>query len=148
MTPPRFLPPHYFVLSLILMIGLSFLDAVDLLPQPWPWVGVVPIIIGIALAAQGSRLFSRAGTNIVPFTESTALVTGGVFSFSRNPMYSGMMLALIGTALLLNGILAWLVIIPFFAIIRGYFIKNEEILMEQSFGEEYASYKATVRRWL
>lgn len=148
MTPPKILPPHYFVLSLILMIGLSFVDSAEPLPPPWRWVGVIPVVTGVWLAAQGSRLFSRAGTNIVPFTESTALVTTGVFSFSRNPMYSGMVLALAGTALLLNAILPWLVIVPFFAIIRGYFIRHEESLMEEAFGEEYLRYKASVRRWL
>lgn len=148
MTPPKLLPPHYFVLSLILMFGLDQLDDSTLLAQPWPWIGLVPIAAGICLAALGARLFSRAGTNIVPFTESTALVTEGVFSASRNPMYSGMMLALIGLALILNGMLAWLVIVAFFAVIRLFFIKNEEALMEETFGKDYVEYKNAVRRWL
>ncbi|MEJ2089429.1 MAG: isoprenylcysteine carboxylmethyltransferase family protein [Gammaproteobacteria bacterium] len=148
MTPPRILPPHYFLLSLIGMIGLGLVDPTALLAPPWRWIGVLPVAAGIGLAIQGSRLFSKAGTNIVPFSESTALVTSGVFSLSRNPMYSGMMLVLIGTALLLNGTLPWLVIVPFFAIIRGYFIRHEEALMEQTFGEEYLTYKSLVRRWL
>lgn len=148
MTPPKILPPHYFVLSLILMIGLSLVDPTDPLPPPWRWIGVIPLAVGVWLAAHGSRLFSKAGTNIVPFTESTALVTTGVFSFSRNPMYGGMMLALVGTALLLNAILPWIAIVPFFGIIRGYFIQREEALMEETFGEEYLRYKASVRRWI
>jgi len=148
MTPPKILPPHYFLFSLIGMVALGLVDTTVILPAPWQWTGGLPILVGIWLAAQGSRGFSRAGTGIVPFSESTALVTDGVFSFSRNPMYTGMVLALIGTAVLLNGFLAWLVIVPFLAVIRLYFISNEEQLMEQTFGEQYLSYKSAVRRWL
>jgi len=148
MTPPKILPPHYFLLSLALMIGLGLLDQSDLLPAPWPYVGLAPWVLGLWLALQGSRRFAKAGTNIVPFTESTALVTDGVFAVSRNPMYVGMILGLVGTALLLNGWLAWLVIVPFVAIIRGYFINNEERLMAETFGAAYATYSASVRRWI
>ena len=148
MKPPKVLPPHYFLLSLALIIGIGLLDTSVMLPEPWRFAGLVPIAAGIWLAVQGSRLFARAGTNIVPFTESTTLVTDGVFSFSRNPMYTGMILALAGTTLLLNGWLAWLVVVLFFAIIRVFFIRNEEQLMEQTFGEQYLAYQASVRRWI
>ncbi len=148
MTPPKILPPHYFVLSLVLIIGIGFLEGGNLLPSPWPYIGALPILIGVLIAAQGSRLFSEAGTNIVPFTESSALVTSGVFSLSRNPMYTGMVLALAGTALIMNGFYAWLVVVAFTALIRNLFIRTEEGLMEQTFGEDYLAYKARVRRWV
>ena len=148
MTPPKILPPHYFVLSLALIIGIGVLEGGNLLPSPWQYLGVLPIVIGVLIATQGSRLFAKAGTNIIPFTESSALVTTGVFAYSRNPMYTGMVLALAGTALIMNGLLAWLVLIAFTAIIRTMFIRNEEVLMEQTFGEDYLAYKADVRRWL
>ena len=120
----------------------------SLLPAPWPYLGLLPVVIGVVVAAQGSRLFTRAGTNIIPFTESSALVTTGVFSFSRNPMYTGMVLALAGTALIMNGLFAWLVVIAFTALIRGFFIRTEERLMEETFGADYLAYKASVRRWI
>ena len=148
MTPPKILPPHYFALSLLLIIGIGLLEGGSLLPSPWPYLGALPIIAGVLIASQGSRLFSKAGTNIIPFTESSALVTSGVFSISRNPMYTGMVLALAGTALIMNGLYAWLVVIAFTAIIRGIFIRTEEVLMEQTFGAEYLAYKGRVRRWI
>ncbi|TNF87017.1 MAG: isoprenylcysteine carboxylmethyltransferase family protein [Gammaproteobacteria bacterium] len=148
MTPPRVLPPHYFVLSLVLIIGIGILEEGSLLPSPWQYLGLLPVLVGVVMAVQGSRLFDRAGTNIIPFTESSALVTSGVFSISRNPMYTGMVLALAGTALIMNGLLAWLVVIAFTALIRGFFIRTEERLMEKTFGEEYLAYKASVRRWI
>ena len=148
MTPPKILPPHYFVLSLVLMIGLGFLDAGQPLAAPWPWLGLLPLAAGIWLAVQGSRLFARADTNIIPFSKSNSLVTEGVFAFSRNPMYSGMLLALAGVAVLLNSALAALVIIPFYLVIRYFFIRHEEKLMEATFGDEYMDYRNRVRRWV
>lgn len=148
MTPPRILPPHYFVLALVLMIGLGFVPAGSLLPTPWNLAGVPAIGLGVALAIWGSRLFAKAGTNIVPFTQSTALVTSGAFAFSRNPMYSGMILTLAGTALLLNNLLCWVALLPFVLIIQLGFVRHEEKLMEQTFGQAYLDYKTRVRRWV
>ena len=148
MAPPKVLPPHYFVLSLILIIGIGLLEGGSLVPTPWQYLGALPVLIGVAIAAQGSRLFARAGTNLIPFTESTALVTTGVFAYSRNPMYTGMVLTLAGTALIMNGWSPWLVVVLFTAIIRGFFIRTEEKLMEQTFGEAYVDYRNRVRRWI
>lgn len=148
MTPPKILPPHYFVAALVAMIGLGFTTAGSLLPAPWFLLGILPIVLGVGLAVWGSRLFAQAGTSIIPFTESTALVTSGAFVYSRNPMYTGMILALAGTALLLNNPLCWLVLIPFVLIIQLGFVRHEEKLMTQTFGQAYLDYKETVRRWI
>lgn len=148
MTPPKILPPHYFLLALVSIVGAGYLEGGSVLPAPWPLLGVIPIVLGVLLAILGSRQFARAGTNIIPFSESTALVTDGVFSRSRNPMYTGMVLALAGTALIMNGVIPWLVVVLFVAIIRGYFIRHEEALMTQTFGQAYLDYKARVRRWI
>ena len=148
MTPPKILPPHYFVLSLALMIGLGTVDQTVVLSPPWQYAGLVLWAHGLWLGVQGSRRFAKEGTNIIPFTESTTLVTEGVFALSRNPMYTGFILALAGTAIILNGWVAWIVLLPFIAIIRGYFIKNEERLMTETFGDAYLAYCARVRRWV
>lgn len=147
-TPPKILPPHYFVVALLAMIVIGFTTAGSLLPAPWFLLGILPIGLGIGLAVWGSRLFAEAGTNIIPFTESTALVTSGAFAFTRNPMYSGMILTLAGTALLLNNPLCWLVLIPFVLILQFGFVRHEEKLMAQTFGQAYLDYRAKVRRWL
>lgn len=148
MTPPKLLPPHYFALAVIAIAALGILDTTSLLPGSWYLIGIIPIAIGAALALWGSKLFATAGTNIIPFTESTTLVTSGAFSFSRNPMYLGMNLALIGLSLLLNAIMPWLVVVGFALLLRHRFVKVEEQLMEATFGEDYLNYKARVRRWI
>ena len=100
MTPRRINPPHYFLLSLLAMVLLARLPGASWPPGPWRFAGLVPLAAGLVIAFAASRRFARVGTNIVPLTRSSALVTDGPFTFSRNPMYLGMLLALCGVALL------------------------------------------------
>jgi protein-S-isoprenylcysteine O-methyltransferase Ste14 len=93
-------------------------------------------------------LFRRARTGVVPFSEATTLVTGGPYRFTRNPMYLGMAGILVGTAIWLGSVTPWLVLPAFMAIIVERFIAPEEAMLERTFGEHYARYRAAVRRWL
>lgn len=148
MTPRKINPPHYFLLALVVMAGLRMLVEGRAILGPYAWIGGVPIVAGLVIAILASRQFSRAGTNIVPLTRSTALVEDGMFAWSRNPMYLGLTLVLVGTALLLDRALPWLVVPVFVAILRLRFIRHEERLMEETFGAAYVAYKGRVRRWI
>jgi protein-S-isoprenylcysteine O-methyltransferase Ste14 len=148
MTPRRINPPHYFLISLVAMLVLSRLPGALLLPGRWNWLGLVPIVAGIALAVRASQLFARAGTNIVPLTQSSALVIDGPFARTRNPMYLGMLLALTGLAIVLDSAWPWLVLPVFYAVIRLRFVRHEERLMEATFGDAYRAYRSRVRRFI
>jgi protein-S-isoprenylcysteine O-methyltransferase Ste14 len=148
MTPRRINPPHYFLLAIIAMGALSVLPGPSVLADPWRWLGVVPVVLGIALAVVASQQFARAGTNIMPLSKSTALVTSGAFAFTRNPMYVGMILVLAGIALMLASAWPWLVPPAFLALLYLRFIRHEEVLMEATFGDEYRAYCAKVRRFI
>ncbi len=71
-----------------------------------------------------------------------------MFARSRNPMYLGMVLTLAGVAWVLNAALPWFVVVAFVAIIRLHFIRHEEVLMAETFGDQYLQYKRQVRRWM
>ena len=148
MTTPRLLPPHYFLASVVLIAGLALPTNSALFPGWVQWLAIVPMLAGLGIAVRASRQFSAADTNIVPFSESTALVTDGTFAFSRNPMYLGMMLFLTGAAAATNEPLPWLVVALFFLVIHFRFILNEEKHMTAAFGDVYRRYARTVRRWL
>ena len=148
MTPRRINPPHYFLVALIAMALLRLVPAEPLLAGVWPWLGALPIVAGVALAVWASQQFARAGTSIVPLTPSSALVTSGAFALSRNPMYFGMTLALIGVGLLFNRAWPWLVPPVFVMVLTLRFIRHEEKLMEASFGDVYRAYRARVRRFI
>ena len=109
--------------------------------------GVTLIVIGVAIVLWAGFLFNRAKTGIVPFSPATYLVLGGPYLYTRNPMYVGMALALLGAAVFLAS-LAPLFVLPLFVlIINNRFILAEEAMLEEAFGEAYREYKARVRRW-
>ena len=92
--------------------------------------------------------FDAAGTPVMPFSESTAVVDTGLFRFSRNPIYLAMVLALTSIGVIIGDLLPLIVIPAFVLIIQTLFIHHEERVLEQRFGEAYRAYKSRVRRWL
>jgi protein-S-isoprenylcysteine O-methyltransferase Ste14 len=145
----KVIPPVYLVVALLVMAALHFLVPVArFIEPPYSYLGAIPIVGGIVMAATASSAFRRAGTPVLPFERSTALVTTGLYRVTRNPMYFGMLLILAGVALV-SGSLSTLLPIPVFAwAIQRNFIVGEERFLEEIFGAQYLNYKRQVRRWL
>ena len=145
----KILPLVWLLVTLAGMLLLHvYLPLARYLHAPWSWAGLGPLCLGVGLAATSARSFRKAGTGLIPFDEATALVTSGFFRYTRNPMYLGMVLSLLGTSMLL-GSLATLLPVPVFAwVIQRNFILGEERFMAEAFGDEYRAYKRRVRRWV
>jgi protein-S-isoprenylcysteine O-methyltransferase Ste14 len=111
-------------------------------------VGGVCIIIGLWLLVSAGGLFTRAKTGVIPFRNVSALVTDGVYRFTRNPMYLGMSLVLLGCAVTVGASLALLVPPLFAIIIEWRFIRPEEAMLRDIFPEQFATYCGRVRRWI
>jgi protein-S-isoprenylcysteine O-methyltransferase Ste14 len=93
-------------------------------------------------------MFVKADTGLLPFEEATALVTGGIFRFTRNPMYLGMFMMVFGAGFLMGSVGALIPLLIFMLIIRFNFVAGEEHFMEAAFGQQYLDYKSKVRRWI
>jgi protein-S-isoprenylcysteine O-methyltransferase Ste14 len=147
---PRILvPPVWFLLAGCVMIVLHHsAPGMRLVPQALGWLGFVPVAIGVTLALSGARLFRRAGTAIEPWGTPSALVVEGPYRFSRNPMYLGLALSLLGLAVWLGTLTPFLVIPLFVWLITVLFIRPEEQRLEDRFGSRYLAYKARVHRWV
>ena len=144
----KIIPPVYLLASLILMFVLDrYLPVHKIITSPFHYSGILVGIFGLVLAANGVFSFKRAGTAIKPFETSTILVTDGLYQHTRNPMYLGLVILLIGVASYLGSLTPYLVIPVFFLIIQQCFIKHEEPFLENIFGQEYLDYKNDVRRW-
>jgi len=110
----------------------------------------VLVTIGAAVAIGGVMSFRRARTTVNPLKPETsaALVSTGVYSFTRNPMYLGMALALLAWAVYLSSIWSLLGPLLFALYITRFQIVPEERVLDRLFGASFAAYKARVRRWL
>ena len=145
----RVYPPVYFFLGLLLMTaGHFWLPLASLIDSPLAYVGVPPILVGVGLLVWCNQLFRRADTTIKPFERSSALVTHGPFGFSRNPIYLGMVLTLLGAAVLFGTLSPFLIVPVFVVLIQSQFIRAEEAMLAEAFGSEYADYQKRVRRWI
>jgi protein-S-isoprenylcysteine O-methyltransferase Ste14 len=147
-------PPIVMILSAILAWFVSqtewgFLQQQVLMLENLFWP-VSFVIAGISLALAGVKEFNKQKTTINPLdpSQSSSLVTSGIYQFTRNPMYLGMLLVLLGWADLLDTILAYSGAMTFFVYMSVFQIKPEEEMMKQKFGEDFLQYCKNVRRWL
>ncbi len=152
--PRKIIPPAYLLTSLLLMFILDrYLPVQNIISSTFDYpdfnyMATFVRLCGFALTASSALYFKKSATAIRPFETSTALVKGGPYRFTRNPMYLGMVLILIGTAIYLGSLTPWFVIPVFFLIIQECFIKHEEPFLKNIFGKEYQDYKCKVRRWI
>lgn len=145
----RIVPPVYFLVAVLSMAGLNyFAPLLTILSAPITYLGVGLIIIGLVIVIWPAAAFGKAGTPIKPFEHSTHLVTGGMYRITRNPMYLGMAVVLLGIAVLFGTASPFAVIPAFAWLIQTVFVKREERLLETIFANDYLDYKRRVRRWL
>lgn len=142
-------PPVWLLLGLISVFSLNEMyPVVRFTSLLFQVVGGVVIVVGLLLLVTANGLFVRAGTEVIPFREVSALVTTGIYRLTRNPMYLGMAAVLLGCALTVGVVSALLVPVAFVVIIELRFVRPEEQMLRQLFPEEYAAYCQRVRRWL
>jgi protein-S-isoprenylcysteine O-methyltransferase Ste14 len=127
----RFVPLRHFGLdrSLLVILGLTLVAA------------------GILLGVSAVGLFRRSDTTPEPWTSTTAIVTTGVYRYTRNPMYLGMASIYAGLAAVADSPLALILLPAVLLIIQSQVIAREESYLAAKFGDVYLDYKRRVRRW-
>jgi protein-S-isoprenylcysteine O-methyltransferase Ste14 len=118
-----------------------------------PWRSAFALIfctVGFAIVLAGALAFRRAKTTVNPLTPeaTTAMVTSGIYRFTRNPMYLGFLLVLVGWAMYLSNVLAF-ALLPLFVLYMNRFqIVPEERALGVKFSDAFTAYKCSVRRWV
>jgi len=143
------MPITYLLAAILLMLAMHFLLPVaSCIPPLWNLLGILPVAVGVAINLAADGAFRNAGTAVKPFEESSVLVTDGVFRVTRNPMYLGFVLILIGLAVLLGSLTPYPVVIAFAVLVDRMFITVEERMLAEKFGLDWKIYKLSTRRWL
>lgn len=105
-------------------------------------------IAGFCLALWGERTFVHAGTELMPASATNSkLVTNGPFRYTRNPMYSGLLLVTFAVALYFGTWPFYAAVVLLFVLIQMAFIPFEEAKMERQYGAAFRQYKSRTRRW-
>lgn len=142
-------PPVWLLLGLISIFAFNEMyPMIRFTSLVFQVLGGVVIVVGLLLLVTANGLFVRAGTDVIPFRKVSTLVTTGIYRFTRNPMYLGMVAVLLGCALTVGVVPALLVPVAFAVIVEARFIRPEEQMLRELFPEEYPAYCQRVRRWL
>lgn len=142
-------PPLLFGSTLLLALLLRFLFPTPLLAYPVNLIiGVPLIVVGMLTLRQCFGYMRRARTTIHPAGSTTAIVSTGLYRYTRNPMYLSLTLIYLGVCVAANAYWGLLLLIPLLVVVQKGIIEREERYLERKFGEEYLRYKQQVRRWL
>jgi protein-S-isoprenylcysteine O-methyltransferase Ste14 len=145
------MPPAVFFSCLVFGGVLAFISPIE-----FPFFSFsVRIIIGLAIGASGFAFmmlahekFKKVGTQVPTNQPASELVISGVYRFSRNPMYMGMVSFLFGIGICAGSLWLGAAALPLIGCLAFYVVPREEAYMERAFGSKYLDYCKKVRRWL
>jgi len=143
-------PPLAWGLAVIAGLALNWFTPLPFLPVDLPagWLGTMVFVLALALAAWAIATITRAGSSVPTNQPTTTIVESGPYRFTRNPIYLGMLLSLIGLAIAFDNFWLLMMLVPFAIVIRYGVVAREEAYLERKFGEVYRGYRSRVRRWL
>jgi protein-S-isoprenylcysteine O-methyltransferase Ste14 len=144
-------PPLIPLSALVVGVVLNFLMPLALLAHVLFLgrivAGAIAFTAGIGMVIGANRIFQRLGTNVAPSQPTLALATKGIFTWTRNPMYLGGSLALLGIGI--GFALDWVILLLVMSLPLVHYgiILREEAYLEGKFGDEYRRYKTNVPRY-
>jgi protein-S-isoprenylcysteine O-methyltransferase Ste14 len=148
LTTMKIHPPLLAGVLVLVTLALHFM-----LPEErtvgWEQViGLLLVAVGAGLSSFAAAIFQAHEATRKPWGEPTKFVVQAPFTWTRNPMYLGLVSALLGLAIFFGSIAMLLAPAVFFAVIDRILIPREEETMERIFGQDYVAYKDRVRRWI
>ena len=143
-------PPIAWALAVLAGLTLQWVVSLPFMPASVPagWVGGMVFVLALALFAWAIATITRAGSNVPTNLPTTTIVETGPYRFTRNPIYLGMFLGLVGLAIAFDSLWLLVMLVPFTLAIRSGVVAREEAYLERKFGDAYRQYRARVRRWL
>ena len=143
-------PPLAWGLAVIAGLALNWLVPLSFLPAHLPagWLGAMVFVLALALLAWAIVTVTRAGSNVPTYQPTISIVESGPYRFTRNPIYLGMFLGLIGLAIAFDNLWLLMMLVPFALVIRYGVVAREEYYLARKFGDAYRGYCSRVRRWL
>ena len=144
-----YLADMYFLVAFMYLTDVSIFSFEFAISLRMEVVGIL-VVFGATVALAGVINFRIHHTTMDPrFPDQTSnLVTGGVYRFTRNPMYFGFLFILLGWSVWLSNYIAVIMVVPYVFYITRFQIIPEERFIEEQFGDEYQEYKSRVRRWI
>ncbi len=147
------LPPFIFLGFFVIGFILHYFFRLFLVESPrldsiLNIIGIALIIVSLLFPVYAFKALEKSKTTHKVSKPTTAIVSVGIFRYSRNPIYLSGFILFIGISFITNSLIMLILIIPLFFVIREGVVKREEKYLEWKFGEEYLDYKKQVGRWI
>ncbi|MFQ5820459.1 MAG: methyltransferase family protein [Candidatus Heimdallarchaeota archaeon] len=144
-------PFYIFDISTQIFVDIFTFPA-DIIPHPYNLVGILFIPVGMLLVIWANYALLHIGKiglrDREPMQRPSNLVLVGPYRFTRNPIYLGCLLMLLGLVIVWSSVVTAFFLILVYIVFRYVFIKREETILEEEFGDEYRDFKKRVRRWV
>ena len=144
-------PVAQVIIIAIVMYGVSkIMPSLQFSFNGSMWLAIGLIVLGLCIGMMGIAQFRKAQTTPNPqaLDRVSSLVTSGIYQYSRNPMYLGLVLALLGWGFYLSHFLPFVLVPVFMLYMTRFQIQPEERMMARKFGNDYQAYLMRVRRWI
>lgn len=144
----KIIPPVYLLIAVIAIVLARYFKLLQSFGYPYTTIGIPIFLLGLLFGGSAFLTFRVKKTALNPNDKSSKLVVSGPFKLSRNPMYVGMFLMLLGISIFLGNLAGMLISMVFALVINQIVIPFEERDMEKTFGKQFIEYKSKVRRWI
>ncbi len=142
------MPPVIILIAILFQIALHKLLPIMIIFEKMYWIGMIMGFLGFFIFTGSTLLFRINKTTMIPFQDPSFLITNGIYKYTRNPMYLGMLFVQFGIAIYFGSISPFIIPFLFIPIMNSRIIQHEEVMLEKQFGESYMIFKNSVRRWI
>jgi len=145
----KIMPTACLLIGIILSVVFHLIFPIRIfIPAQWNLIGLLPLLFGVWINLAADQALKKADTTVKPYQESDTLVQDGVYRISRNPMYLGFVTILIGISALLRSLSPYLVVVIFTVFVDQVYIKVEEQMLSEKFGDDWIQYRSNVHKWI
>ena len=141
-------PPFIYLWALAIGLGVDWIKPMPARPDRWGGLGIVFVVLAVGLVVWAARALRAHHTAVQPWKPTTTIVTDGPYALTRNPIYLGFALLLVGIGLWSDKLAVLLMAVPAIAATNSWVIAREESYLKRKFGAPYEAYLSRARRWL
>lgn len=142
-------PPVFYIIATLIGLGIDkFFPLSFGFEGETETAGIVIFILGLLIAGMSGRKFASDKQSPSVHAPTTAVYQDGIYAYTRNPMYLGVMLWVVAAALYFDKVWILIMVVPLVIFMNKVVIEKEEAYLEEKFGDDYRAYKEKVRRWI
>ena len=142
-------PPVFYIVAILIGLGIDYFMPLSFgfegMTKP---VSLVILILGTIVTVLGFKMFTTDKQSPSVHEPTVAVYQSGIYAYSRNPIYLGVLLWMMAGALFFDKVWIMIMVLPLILWMNKVVIEKEEAYLEEKFGDSYLDYKKKVRRWI